>query len=102
MTKLKTLWIGSNNFTGKIPNYFLSWKELEMLEMQGSGLEGPIPPSLSALTKMSYLAISDLSGESSDFPNLSNMKDMQTLMLRSCNIRTIPEYISNMTCLKLL
>ncbi|XP_016648166.1 PREDICTED: probable LRR receptor-like serine/threonine-protein kinase At1g07650 [Prunus mume] len=83
MTKLKTLWIGSNNFTGKIPNYFLSWKELEMLEMQGSGLEGPIPPSLSALTKMSYLAISDLSGESSDFPNLSNMKDMQTLMIAS-------------------
>ncbi|KAI5331847.1 hypothetical protein L3X38_021973 [Prunus dulcis] len=89
MTKLRTLWIGSNNFTGKIPNYFLSWKELEMLEMQGSGLEGPI---------LLRVSISDLSGESSDFPNLSNMKDMQTLMLRSCNIRgTIPEYISNMT-----
>ncbi|KAM1350879.1 hypothetical protein ACFXTH_004707 [Malus domestica] len=103
LTKLKVLWIGSNNFTGRIPDYFLSWKELQMLEMQGSGLEGPIPSSLSALKHMTYLCISDLSGVSADFPNLSNMTNMQTLMLRSCNIRgEIPQYISNMTSLQVL
>ncbi|KAM1652161.1 hypothetical protein ACFX1X_004886 [Malus domestica] len=103
LNKLKVLWIGSNNFTGRIPDYFLSWKELQMLEMQGSGLEGPIPSSLSALKHMTYLCISDLSGVSADFPNLSNMTNMQTLMLRSCNIRgEIPQYISNMTSLQVL
>ncbi|RXH86341.1 hypothetical protein DVH24_017394 [Malus domestica] len=81
LNKLKVLWIGSNNFTGRIPDYFLSWKELQMLEMQGSGLEGPIPSSLSALKHMTYLCISDLSGVSADFPNLSNMTNMQTLDL---------------------
>lgn len=88
-------------------------------EMQASGLEGPIPSSLSVSSNMRYLwvpaynlwvifivrfipfffffessllnrllsfllfswgrAISDLSGESSAFPNLSNMKNMQKL-----------------------
>nr|XP_011462462.1 PREDICTED: probable LRR receptor-like serine/threonine-protein kinase At1g53420 [Fragaria vesca subsp. vesca] len=52
---------------------------------------------------MKYLVISDLSGESSVFPDLSNMKNMQTLMLRSCNMTgSIPEYISNMTSLQVL
>ncbi|CAN6553263.1 unnamed protein product [Malus baccata var. baccata] len=81
LTKLKILRIGSNNFTGKIPNYFPSWKELQDLEMQASGLKGPIPSSISSLNNMTNLAISDLSGESSDLPNLSKMKDLQKLDL---------------------
>ncbi|XP_024923187.3 probable LRR receptor-like serine/threonine-protein kinase At1g07650 isoform X2 [Ziziphus jujuba] len=100
LTKLLVL-ISSNNFTGRIPDFFQSWKSLEKLEMQASGFEGPIPSSLSILNNLTELRISDLNGESSDFPDLENMKDMQILMLRSCNIKgSFPEYISTMRSLR--
>nr|XP_028958944.1 probable leucine-rich repeat receptor-like serine/threonine-protein kinase At3g14840 isoform X2 [Malus domestica] len=79
--------------------HLATWPQfnIQILEMQASGLEGPLPSSLSALNNMTYLRISDLSGESSAFPNLSNMTSMVKLMLRSCNITgEIPEYISTM------
>ncbi|KAL4568357.1 hypothetical protein LXL04_023967 [Taraxacum kok-saghyz] len=70
-------------------------------KVEASGLQGPIPESLSFLTKLTQLRISDLSGESSHFPNLSMMADMHLLVLRRCNITgIIPHYISNMPKLK--
>ncbi|KAI3521587.1 hypothetical protein L1887_11058 [Cichorium endivia] len=71
------------------------------VEIQGSGLQGPIPASISTLTNLQDLRISDLSGESSQFPDLSRMGSMNKLILRSCNITgTIPGYISHMSKLK--
>ncbi|KAM1280533.1 hypothetical protein ACFX2H_021148 [Malus domestica] len=95
--------IGSNNFTGRIPDYFRSWKNLRALEMQASDLEDPLPSSLSTLNNMTDLRISDLSGESSALPNLSSMTGINKLMLRSCNITgEMPEYISTLTSLTVL
>ncbi|XP_024987335.1 probable LRR receptor-like serine/threonine-protein kinase At1g07650 [Cynara cardunculus var. scolymus] len=97
MTSLKELRLSSNNFSGKMPS-LEGWTQLEELEIQGSGLEGPIPPSISLLSKLTELAISDLFGEGSQFPNLINMTSMKKLMLRSCNISgTIPAYVSRMS-----
>ncbi|KAM1498526.1 hypothetical protein ACFX1Q_022263 [Malus domestica] len=73
--------IGSNNFTGRIPDYFRSWKNLRALEMQASDLEGPLPSSLSTLNNMTDLRISDLSGESSALPNLSSMTGINKFRL---------------------
>ncbi|KAL4586024.1 hypothetical protein LXL04_010654 [Taraxacum kok-saghyz] len=100
LAKLQEFRLSSNKFTGKIPR-LENWSHLKTLEMEGSGLEGPIHESLSFLTNLVELRISDLSGESSHFPNLSMMASMHLLVLRRCNmIGMIPYYISNMTQLK--
>ncbi|XP_023730744.1 probable LRR receptor-like serine/threonine-protein kinase At1g07650 isoform X2 [Lactuca sativa] len=100
MTTLEFFRLSSNNFTGKLPS-LESWSHLEKLEIEGSGLEGPIPESLSFLSNLTELRISDLSGEGSHFPNLSRMTSMSLLVLRSCNITgMIPDNISNMSLLK--
>ncbi|GMN43453.1 hypothetical protein TIFTF001_012650 [Ficus carica] len=103
LTKLQTLKTNSNNFTGRMPDFFQSWKQLKYLEMQSTGFEGPIPSNLSVLSTLLELYISDLSGESSEFPDLSNMKNIQRLMLRGCNLRgRIPSDLSNLTSLTTL
>ncbi|KAK1424852.1 hypothetical protein QVD17_20191 [Tagetes erecta] len=100
LVSLTELRLSSNNFTGKIPS-FESWKQLKNLELHGSGLEGPIPPSISLLSNLNELRISDLSGESSPFPNLVNMTKMTTLMLRSCKMTgKIPDYLPQLSNLK--
>ncbi|KAK3003671.1 hypothetical protein RJ639_018368 [Escallonia herrerae] len=102
LTRLTLLRLSSNNFTGKIPS-FENWKQLQLLEIQGSGFEGPIHSSISLLSNLTELRISDLNGEGSEFPVLSNMTGMNKLMLRSCNISgKIPDYIANMTALNTL
>ncbi|XP_024028525.1 probable leucine-rich repeat receptor-like serine/threonine-protein kinase At3g14840 [Morus notabilis] len=102
LSKLNELRISSNNFTGRMPD-FGGWKQLQKLEMQASGFEGPIPSSLSLLSNLTELRISDLNGESSDFPDLTNMTNLETLMLRSCNLRgRIPENIRTLESLSVL
>ncbi|RVW29604.1 putative leucine-rich repeat receptor-like serine/threonine-protein kinase [Vitis vinifera] len=89
--------ISSNNFAGKIPHFIQSWKRLQKLEIQASGFEGPIPSDISVLNNLSELRISDLTGESSKFPPLTNMISLRRLMLRSCNISDlIPKDIADM------
>ncbi|CAL5390979.1 unnamed protein product [Camellia sinensis] len=69
------------------------------LVIQGSGFDGPIPLKIASLTKMTDLQrISDLKGIEATFPPLNNMKNMKTLLLRSCNITgPLPEYLANFT-----
>ncbi|KFK43087.1 hypothetical protein AALP_AA1G077600 [Arabis alpina] len=71
--------------------------------MHGSGLDGPIPSSISALTSLTDLRISDLGGKLSSFPPLSNLESIKTLILRRCNLNgPIPQYIGHMKKLKTL
>ncbi|XP_042940496.1 probable LRR receptor-like serine/threonine-protein kinase At1g07650 [Carya illinoinensis] len=103
LTKLTELRISSNNFIGKIPDFFHSWKNLQKLDIQASGLYGPITSSISVLSNLTELRISNLLGDGSKFPPLSNMRGMTRLMLRSCNLSgSIPAYISQMPGLKIL
>ncbi|KAL8228066.1 hypothetical protein R6Q57_015650 [Mikania cordata] len=78
LANLVDLRLTSNNFNGRIPS-LESWRQLKNLEIHGSGLEGPIPASISLLSNLEELRISDLSGESSPFPNLSSMTKMRKL-----------------------
>ncbi|KAJ9135978.1 hypothetical protein P3X46_033096 [Hevea brasiliensis] len=103
ITKLKDFRISGNNFSGKIPSFIQSWKLLERIEIQGSGLEGPIPSNISVLTNLTQIRISDLLGEGSGFPNLTNMIKMKYLTLRNCNISgPFPDYILKMKSVKIL
>ncbi|KAM7250514.1 hypothetical protein ACFE04_022397 [Oxalis oulophora] len=92
-----------NTFSGQLPNFIGNWTNLKFLNMQGTSMEGPIPPELSLLKNLTELMITDLTGSNSTFPNLLDMKAMQTLVLRNCLISgSIPDYIGDMTSLKTL
>ncbi|TYI23282.1 hypothetical protein ES332_A06G154000v1 [Gossypium tomentosum] len=102
LTKLTEL-IGSNNFIGRIPNIYGNWTQLQKLQISASGFEGPIPPSISSLTNLTELRISDLNGGVSQFPFLRNMKDLERLMLRSCNIYgEVPAFLSDLPKLRII
>ncbi|XP_031120521.1 probable LRR receptor-like serine/threonine-protein kinase At1g07650 isoform X2 [Ipomoea triloba] len=102
LTKLKEFRLSSNSFTGKLPS-FQTFKNLQQLEVQASGFEGPIPESISVLTNLIELRISDLNGGGvSRFPTLKQMTNMTKLMLRRCNMSgKIPD-IAHMTSLQQL
>ncbi|KAJ0453454.1 putative non-specific serine/threonine protein kinase [Helianthus annuus] len=96
LTNLTDMRINDNNFTGKIPNFIGQWTKIEKLYIQGCSLEGPFPySSISALTQLVDLRISDLKGGAySKFPQLEKMTNLKKLLLRNCLIHgTIPEYI---------
>nr|XP_016448502.1 PREDICTED: probable leucine-rich repeat receptor-like serine/threonine-protein kinase At3g14840 [Nicotiana tabacum] len=102
LTNLLELRLSGNNFTGKLPS-FESFKNLQKLEIQASGFEGPVSQSISVLTGMSELIISDLTGSASEFPPLENMTGLSRLMLRNCNISgKIPSYLAKMPQLQIL
>ncbi|KAF7151709.1 hypothetical protein RHSIM_Rhsim02G0088800 [Rhododendron simsii] len=101
LTNLQEVRLSSNNFTGKLPS-FQSWEQLQILELEASGFEGPIPSNISLPSNLIELRIMDLNGGGpSDFPPLQGMTKMQKLMLRSCNISaSIPGYLGNFLALR--
>ena len=60
LTHLKRLFLARNNLTGSLPSF--DWAgnsmDLEALDLHGNDFEGPLPPSLGALTNMRYLDLS--------------------------------------------
>ncbi|XP_043699672.1 probable leucine-rich repeat receptor-like serine/threonine-protein kinase At3g14840 [Telopea speciosissima] len=103
LTNLRDFRISENNFTGTIPSFIKNWTKLDKLAMQATGLEGSIPPEISALVYLTDMRISDINGTEMEFPPLSNMASMKTLILRSCNIiGPLPDYLSTLTKLKTL
>ncbi|KAG9152776.1 hypothetical protein Leryth_021765 [Lithospermum erythrorhizon] len=101
LTKLFGLIVSRNFFVGKLPN-FSNWLKLQVLRIEASGFEGPIPSNLSLLNDLGELRISDLKGTNFDFPQLKNM-NLNILVLRNCSISaTIPNYLLNMTYLRIL
>ncbi|RVW59320.1 putative leucine-rich repeat receptor-like serine/threonine-protein kinase [Vitis vinifera] len=71
--------------------------------IQASGMSGPIPPEIGVLAKLSDLRISDLKGTEATFPPLSNMTNLNRLILRSCNLSgPLPDYLGQWTGLKTL
>ncbi|KAK9056898.1 hypothetical protein SSX86_024262 [Deinandra increscens subsp. villosa] len=85
LTNMRQFRISSNNFTGKIPDFIEKWTHLELLSIQASGLEGPILPSITLLTNLTDLRISDLGGPDAPCPALKSTS-FKTLILRSCNL----------------
>ncbi|XP_027915412.1 probable LRR receptor-like serine/threonine-protein kinase RFK1 isoform X2 [Vigna unguiculata] len=98
LQNMKEFRISDNNFSGEIPSFFTqNWTSLQRLDMLASGMEGPIPSNISLLSTLHQLRISDINGPSQDFPNLSNMRGMKTLILRNCHITgELPSYLWSM------
>ncbi|XP_010065089.2 probable LRR receptor-like serine/threonine-protein kinase At1g53430 [Eucalyptus grandis] len=103
LKNLQTFRIDGSTLSGKIPNFIGNWTKIRRLDMQGTSMEGPIPSSISLLSNLIELRISDLKGPSSNFPNLRGMKMMKTLILRNCLLTgSIPYYIGEWTNLTTL
>ncbi|KAG6790370.1 hypothetical protein POTOM_006523 [Populus tomentosa] len=103
LKNLNEFMIDGSELSGKIPEFIGNWINIVDLDLQGTSMEGPIPSSISLLTSLESLRISDLNGSSSPFPNLQAMKSLTNLVLRNCLITdSIPDYIANMSSLKIL
>ncbi|KAD3066750.1 hypothetical protein R6Q59_019037 [Mikania micrantha] len=104
LTNLEDFRIDGSSLSGRIPDFIGNWTNLTRLDLQGTSMEGPLPSKISRLTKLTELRITDLAGASnSRFPNLKDMTQMKTLILRNCLLTgSIPEDIEQMSKLKLL
>ncbi|CAN0853640.1 Probable LRR receptor-like serine/threonine-protein kinase RFK1, partial [Linum grandiflorum] len=72
-------------------------------ELQASGLEGPIPSSISQLTNLAELRISDISGPSQRFPAMTNVTGIVRLILRNCNLSgELPGYVWSFNMMEML
>ncbi|XP_028755433.1 probable LRR receptor-like serine/threonine-protein kinase At1g53430 [Neltuma alba] len=98
MKKLEYISLDGTNISGKLPNFIGNWTQLQTMHLQGTSMEGPIPTTISHLTNLSSFMISDLHGPAiMRFPNLTNLKSLEYLVLRNCSIHdSIPNYIGKM------
>ncbi|CAL0326494.1 unnamed protein product [Lupinus luteus] len=70
--------------------------------MQGTSMEGPIPATISSLTKLKELRISDLKAPT-PFPDLKELKTLNRLVLRNCLMTgPIPDFVGELSMLKVL
>ncbi|KAA8537032.1 hypothetical protein F0562_029510 [Nyssa sinensis] len=73
------------------------------IRIDGSALSGKIPDLIGNLTRIDRLRISDLNGAPTGFPDLQNLTNMNTLILRNCLITgQIPAYLGELTAVKTL
>ncbi|CAL9205631.1 unnamed protein product [Musa hybrid cultivar] len=101
LSSLQILWASGNNFTGKFPDF--SRTNLTTLRIQGNSFEGPIPSSLSNMTKVTDLRIGDIQNGSSSLAFIRNLSSLSILILRNCRISDImPSDFSRFTSLQRL
>nr|XP_029120078.1 probable LRR receptor-like serine/threonine-protein kinase At1g53440 isoform X2 [Elaeis guineensis] len=95
--------IDGNPISGKIPSFIANWKKLQQLDMQGTLMEGPFPPTFATLESMTEMRVSDWKGGDGKFPPLQNMKSMEELVLRNLSLSGgIPDFIGQLTNLHVL
>ncbi|XP_017972686.1 PREDICTED: probable LRR receptor-like serine/threonine-protein kinase At1g07650 [Theobroma cacao] len=94
LVNLTDMRVSDNNFSGKIPDIISNWKQIQKLQIQGCSPLAPIPSSISALTSLSDLRISDLKGRGFPFPPLGNMDSLKTLIKSNCQMRDTEELLN--------
>ncbi|EYU38244.1 hypothetical protein MIMGU_mgv11b008016mg [Erythranthe guttata] len=103
LPQLERLLVTSNNLTGELPANLAKLTTLRDFRISDNSFSGSIPNFIQNWTNIEKLRISDLSGNVSTFPDLSNIKKLKTLILRSCNIiGELPSYLGGMKTLKVL
>ncbi|RXH84053.1 hypothetical protein DVH24_026952 [Malus domestica] len=102
LTKIKDFRVCDSHFSGQIPDFIENWANLEKLlaYIPSRFLNTKRLAKCVVYVHGSILTcrrITDLSGPESPIPSLNKMKNMRTLMLRSCNlIGKIPPYLEQM------
>ncbi|KAK9016651.1 hypothetical protein V6N11_079146 [Hibiscus sabdariffa] len=105
LTSMEDFRISDNKFAGQIPEFiFRKWRNVTRIEMEGSGLSGPIPSINAPLQSLRYIIISDLNGAETTFPQLNaSLPRLDRVMFRSCNlIGEIPPSLRTFTTIRIL
>ncbi|HEY3402430.1 MAG TPA: PKD domain-containing protein [Ohtaekwangia sp.] len=93
LTKLRTLNLSGHRFTGVIPTWLNKLQLLEDVNLSAAtgsySMSGPIPPSISQLTHLSKLSLSnnDLGGEGDIPAEFSDLNNLRELYLDRCNLQ---------------
>ena len=96
-TKMFSLSLNFNNFTGRIPNCYGSLPSLISLYLSSNRLTGPIPVSLGNLSKLRLLYINDNLLTGTIPSSLTNLTHLVDLNCKGNHLRgPIPVGISNM------
>uniref|UniRef100_A0A0E0AS37 non-specific serine/threonine protein kinase n=1 Tax=Oryza glumipatula TaxID=40148 RepID=A0A0E0AS37_9ORYZ len=86
LTKLTELYIDSSGFSGPFPSTLSKLKNLQKLWASDNDFTGKIPDYLGTLTKLVELRIGDIVNGSSSLAFISNLTSLNILTLRNCKI----------------
>ncbi|KAF8410822.1 hypothetical protein HHK36_003359 [Tetracentron sinense] len=103
LTSLRAFSVMGNSLSGRIPDFIQNWTKLTSLTIMGNNFEGPLPLNISKLARLKELWVSDLGSSQIFFPPLSDLTNLNSLILRNCSIAgQIPAYIGNFQSLRYL
>ena len=83
MTKLRQLYLRSNNFFGEIPSSFLYLKELEVLDLRDNSLSKKIPNFISNLSNITSLSLSNNKYNGGIPSSMQKLVRLETLQLEN-------------------
>ncbi|KAK3439619.1 hypothetical protein EUGRSUZ_C04048 [Eucalyptus grandis] len=100
LVQLRVLDLGYNDFSGNFPQSLLSCKSLTAIRLSANRIAGHIPPKISQLQSLSFMAISgkiDMTVDSRGFQNL------ELLALGRCQLQgRIPAWLAKLGNLRVL
>ncbi|XP_040938115.1 probable leucine-rich repeat receptor-like serine/threonine-protein kinase At3g14840 [Gossypium hirsutum] len=106
LRNLTSLILENNGLSGILPAELGNLSKIEQLYMEASGLIGPIPSVNVTLLNLTYIIISDLNGDETNFTQAlidASLPKLERLMSRSCNlIGEIPASFGTFTSIKIL
>ena len=102
-TSLKKIYLSSNGLTGTLPS-FAGLSNLETIRLNATLLEGTIPESWGALTRLQALDLSDMINVGGTFPSsLFRSPSIKYLTVTNTIVSgTIPESIGEMLSLEVI
>ncbi|GMH23674.1 hypothetical protein Nepgr_025517 [Nepenthes gracilis] len=103
LSRLTNLYLGYNQFTGKIPQELGKIAKLEVLNLLSNHLSGPIPSSLGNITSLSSLILGNNQLVGLIPTELGKLRSLTQLRINLNNLTgSVPASIGNLVCLKVL
>ncbi|KAK6917837.1 Malectin domain [Dillenia turbinata] len=103
LTRMIIFVVSGNSLSGKIPDFFANWPSLSYLYLLGNDFVGKLDAKIFNMSSLRHLLVSDLNTSDFDLPLSANISNIQYLTLRNCSITgKIPTWIGNLSELEYL